>query len=93
VAPDCNENVAALLGIGSPFGRRSIDYFWAMVRHSMSAAGLVWDTDQLRQEFEMLEFTAPFVVVYRKSDVSWAASNSSTSRGSTSTSSLTRTSR
>jgi hypothetical protein len=27
-----------------------------------------WDTDALRQEFEVLGFAAPFVVVRRKSD-------------------------
>ena len=30
--------------------------------------GKVWDTDQLRQEFDVLGFMAPFVVVRRKSD-------------------------
>ncbi len=30
--------------------------------------GQVWDTDQLRQEFDVLGFMAPFVVVRRKSD-------------------------
>jgi hypothetical protein len=30
--------------------------------------GRVWDTDQLSQEFEVLGFAAPLVVVRRKSD-------------------------
>ena len=30
--------------------------------------GEVWDTDQLRQEFDVLGFMAPVVVVSRKSD-------------------------
>lgn len=30
--------------------------------------GQVWDTDQVRQEFDVLGFMAPFVVVRRKSD-------------------------
>lgn len=30
--------------------------------------GQVWDTDELRQEFDVLGFMAPFVVVQRKSD-------------------------
>ena len=30
--------------------------------------GQVWDTDQLRQEFDVLGFMAPFVVVRRNSD-------------------------
>jgi hypothetical protein len=30
--------------------------------------GQVWDTDQLSQEFEVLGFMAPYVVVRRKSD-------------------------
>jgi hypothetical protein len=30
--------------------------------------GRVWDTDQLSQEFEVLGFMAPYVVVRRKSD-------------------------
>jgi hypothetical protein len=30
--------------------------------------GQVWDTGQLRQEFEVLELAAPYVVVRRKSD-------------------------
>jgi len=30
--------------------------------------GQVWDTDQLRKEFEVQGFMAPFVVVKRKSD-------------------------
>jgi hypothetical protein len=30
--------------------------------------GQVWDTDQLRQEFEVVGFMAPLVVVRRKSD-------------------------
>lgn len=28
----------------------------------------VWDTDQLREEFEVIGFLAPYVVVKRKSD-------------------------
>jgi len=39
----------------------------------------------LRQDFEVLEFAAPYVVVRRRSDVRWAASNSKMSRGSIST--------
>jgi endo-1,4-beta-D-glucanase Y len=30
--------------------------------------GKVWDTQELRQEFEVIGFLAPFVVVRRKSD-------------------------
>jgi hypothetical protein len=30
--------------------------------------GQVWDTDQLRQDFEVIGFFAPLVVVVRKSD-------------------------
>ena len=30
--------------------------------------GQVWDTNQLRQDFEVLGFGAPFVVVRKKSD-------------------------
>jgi ATP-dependent Zn protease len=30
--------------------------------------GQVWDTTQLQQEFEVLSFMAPFVVVRRRSD-------------------------
>lgn len=30
--------------------------------------GQVWDTEQIREEFEVLGFMAPFVVVKRKSD-------------------------
>jgi hypothetical protein len=30
--------------------------------------GRVWDTDQLREEFDVIGFLAPFVVVRRKSD-------------------------
>jgi len=30
--------------------------------------GKVWDTDQLREEFEVVGFLAPLVVVRRKSD-------------------------
>jgi hypothetical protein len=30
--------------------------------------GQVWDTDQLRADFEVLGFMAPFVVVTRRSD-------------------------
>ncbi len=30
--------------------------------------GKVWDTEELRAEFEVLGFMAPFVVVKRKSD-------------------------
>lgn len=30
--------------------------------------GQVWDTDQLRAEFEVIGFGAPYVVVRRKSD-------------------------
>lgn len=30
--------------------------------------GQVWDTDQLRQDFEAIGFMAPFIVVRRKSD-------------------------
>ena len=30
--------------------------------------GEVWDTTQLQQEFEVLSFMAPFVVVRRRSD-------------------------
>lgn len=30
--------------------------------------GQVWDSDQLRDEFEVLGFGAPFVIVRRKSD-------------------------
>ena len=31
-------------------------------------AGQTWDTDELRRDFEVLSFAAPFVVVKRKSD-------------------------
>ncbi len=30
--------------------------------------GQVWDPDQLRRDFEVLEFAAPFVLVRRRSD-------------------------
>jgi len=30
--------------------------------------GQVWDTDQLRQDFDVLGFMAPLIVVRRKSD-------------------------
>ena len=30
--------------------------------------GRVWDSQQLRQEFEVLQFAAPYVVVRRRSD-------------------------
>lgn len=30
--------------------------------------GQVWDTDQLQQEFEVIGFGAPFVVVRRRAD-------------------------
>jgi hypothetical protein len=30
--------------------------------------GIVWDTDELAQEFEVLGFMAPFVVVKRRAD-------------------------
>jgi hypothetical protein len=30
--------------------------------------GQVWDSDQIRQEFEVIGFAAPFMVVKRKSD-------------------------
>lgn len=30
--------------------------------------GQVWDTDQLREEFDVLGFLAPYVVVRRRSD-------------------------
>ncbi len=30
--------------------------------------GQVWDSDQLRQDFEVTGFLAPFVIVQRKSD-------------------------
>jgi hypothetical protein len=30
--------------------------------------GQVWDTDQVREDFEVLGFMAPFVIVRRKSD-------------------------
>jgi len=30
--------------------------------------GQVWDTDELREEFDVLGFMAPYVVVCRKSD-------------------------
>ncbi len=30
--------------------------------------GQVWDTDQLRQDFEVLEFAAPYVIARRRSD-------------------------
>ena len=33
-----------------------------------SKHGQVWDTDQLREEFEVLGFSAPVVVVRRKCD-------------------------
>ena len=38
-------------------------------RESLEAVhGRVWDTEQLRQEFDVLGFLAPYVVVMRKSD-------------------------
>jgi len=38
-------------------------------RESLEAKhGQVWDTDELRDEFDVLGFMAPFVVVSRKSD-------------------------
>jgi hypothetical protein len=33
-----------------------------------SRHGQVWDTDQLREDFEVLGFLAPFVVARRKAD-------------------------
>lgn len=30
--------------------------------------GRIWDTDQLREEFEVIGFLAPFVVVRRRAD-------------------------
>lgn len=33
-----------------------------------SEYGQVWDTDQLREDFDVLGFLAPYVVVRRKSD-------------------------
>jgi len=33
-----------------------------------SKHGQVWDTDQVHEEFEVLGFMAPFVIVRRKSD-------------------------
>lgn len=37
-------------------------------QHDLAQAQQRWDTDQLRQEFEVLGFLAPFVVVRRKRD-------------------------
>jgi len=38
-------------------------------REALEAAhGQVWNTDELRDEFEVVGFMAPFVVVYRNSD-------------------------
>ena len=38
-------------------------------REALAAVyGRVWDTDELREEFEVTGFLAPFVVVRRKSD-------------------------
>jgi hypothetical protein len=38
-------------------------------REALQAAyGQVWDTQQLAEEFEVIGFMAPFVVVRRKSD-------------------------
>jgi hypothetical protein len=38
-------------------------------RESLEAThGRVWDTDQLRQEFDALGFAAPLIIVRRKSD-------------------------
>jgi hypothetical protein len=36
--------------------------------HFESRHGKVWDTKELQQDFEVLSFAAPFVVVRRKSD-------------------------
>jgi hypothetical protein len=33
-----------------------------------SKFGTVWNTEELQQDFDILGFLAPFVVVYRKSD-------------------------
>jgi hypothetical protein len=38
------------------------------VQHDLEKADKRWDTDQLREEFEVIGFLAPFVVVKRKSD-------------------------
>jgi len=38
-------------------------------REALEAShGQVWDTDQLGQDFEVVGFSAPFVVVRRKTD-------------------------
>jgi len=38
-------------------------------REALEAAhGQVWDTDQLREDFEVLGFAAPLIVVRRKCD-------------------------
>ena len=34
----------------------------------LAAYGQVWDTEDLRKEFDVMGFMAPFVVVRRKSD-------------------------
>jgi len=36
--------------------------------HLAATTGPTWTTDQLREEYEVLGFMAPFVVVKRKSD-------------------------
>jgi hypothetical protein len=37
-------------------------------QRDLAQADQRWDTDQLREEFEVLGFLAPFVVVRRKAD-------------------------
>ncbi len=38
-------------------------------RHALEAQyGQVWTTDELSQDFEVIGFMAPFVVVWRKAD-------------------------
>lgn len=59
----------------STMGLRITDYGQQVARDENAARidlanryGEVWDTDQLRASFDVLGFSAPFVVVSRKSD-------------------------
>lgn len=44
-------------------GQPAVDATAAIINQEQT-----WDTDQLRQDFEVLGFAAPFVVVRRRSD-------------------------
>jgi len=40
----------------------------AALRAVSAAGGQIWTTDQMREDFEVLGFQAPYVVVRRRSD-------------------------